>query len=351
MSSELSTILEEQNVAQENAKMLLSAFGAPFEEAGEILRDYRFDDDGNLIPTKETIVVTQEDQFDLMAEASDKRKALKKIRSSVENKRKELKADSLRTGQAIDSIAKRVKNAIEPAEKYLEMQEKFAELKQAEREAKLKTERVEKLLAYTDDISLYNIDSMNQEQFDSLLASLKSAHEAAIEAEKKAEADRLAAAEAEKKRQAEIEAENIKLKKEAEAAEAQREKERAAELKKQEAIEAERAAERKAEQEKLDKIQAEKDAEIKAEREKREAIEAEQAAKIALESKQKADAEEARREALLAPDKNKLIEFANQIDAIELPNVQNREAGKLLDETQDFLDRISKNLRSKAKEL
>lgn len=333
MSSELSTILEEQNVAQENAKMLLSAFGAPFEEAGEILKDYRFDDDGNLIPTKETIAVTQEDQFDLMAEASDKRKALKKIRSSVENKRKELKADSLRTGQAIDSIAKRVKNAIEPAEKYLEMQEKFAELKQAEREAKLKTERVEKLLAYTDDISLYNIDSMNQEQFDALLASLKSAHEAAIEAEKKAEADRLAAAEAEKKRQAEIEAENIKLKKEAEA------------------IEAERAAERKAEQEKLDKIQAEKDAEIKAEREKREAIEAEQAAKLALESKQKADAEEARREALLAPDKNKLIEFANQIDAIELPNVQNREAGKLLDETQDFLDRISKNLRSKAKEL
>lgn len=333
MSSELSTILEEQNVAQENAKMLLSAFGAPFEEAGEILKDYRFDDDGNLIPTKETIAVTQEDQFDLMAEASDKRKALKKIRSSVENKRKELKADSLRTGQAIDSIAKRVKNAIEPAEKYLEMQEKFAELKQAEREAKLKTERVEKLLAYTDDISLYNIDSMNQEQFDSLLASLKSAHEAAIEAEKKAEADRLAAAEAVKNRQAEIEAENIKLKKEAEA------------------IEAERAAERKAEQEKLDKIQAEKDAEIKAEREKREAIEAEQAAKLALESKQKADAEEARREALLAPDKNKLIEFANQIDAIELPNVQNREAGKLLDETQDFLDRISKNLRSKAKEL
>ncbi len=333
MSSELSTILEEQNVAQENAKMLLSAFGAPFEEAGEILKDYRFDDDGNLIPTKETIAVTQEDQFDLMAEASDKRKALKKIRSSVENKRKELKADSLRTGQAIDSIAKRVKNAIEPAEKYLEMQEKFAELKQAEREAKLKTERVEKLLAYTDDISLYNIDSMNQEQFDSLLASLKSAHEAAIEAEKKAESDRLAAAEAEKKRQAEIEAENIKLKKEAEA------------------IEAERAAERKAEQEKLDKIQAEKDAEIKAEREKREAIEAEQAAKIALEAKQKADVEEARREALLAPDKNKLIEFANQIDAIELPNVQNREAGKLLDETQDFLDRISKNLRSKAKEL
>lgn len=333
MNNELTTILKEKNIAQENAKALLDAFGAPFEEAGEILKDYRFDDDGNLIPTKETIAVTQEDQFDLMAEASDKRKALKKIRSSVENKRKELKADSLRTGQAIDSIAKRVKNAIEPAEKYLEMQEKFAELKQAEREAKLKTERVEKLLAYTDDISLYNIDSMNQEQFDSLLASLKSAHEAAIEAEKKAEADRLAAAEAEKKRQAEIEAENIKLKKEAET------------------IEAERAAERKAEQEKLDKIQAEKDAEIKAEREKREAIEAEQAAKLALESKQKADAEEARREALLAPDKNKLIEFANQIDAIELPNVQNREAGKLLDETQDFLDRISKNLRSKAKEL
>ncbi len=333
MNNELTTILKEKNIAQENAKALLDAFGAPFEEAGEILKDYRFDDDGNLIPTKETIAVTQEDQFDLMAEASDKRKALKKIRSSVENKRKELKADSLRTGQAIDSIAKRVKNAIEPAEKYLEMQEKFAELKQAEREAKLKTERVEKLLAYTDDISLYNIDSMNQEQFDSLLASLKSAHEAAIEAEKKAEADRLAAAEAEKKRQAEIEAENIKLKKEAEA------------------IEAERAAERKAEQEKLDKIQAEKDAEIKAEREKREAIEAEQAAKIALEAKQKADVEEARREALLAPDKNKLIEFANQIDAIELPNVQNREAGKLLDETQDFLDRISKNLRSKAKEL
>jgi hypothetical protein len=200
----LQVILDEQNVPAENAKALLEAFGAPFTEAGEILAVYQ------------DIKVTDESQTDEMAKAKEMRLALKRVRTGVENTRKDLKDGYLKAGRAIDSVAKFVKETIQPAEEYLELQEKFIEIKQAEKAAQLKADRIEKLSKYTDDLSVYNFDTMREEAFEKLLADLKNAHDEKLKAEK-AEADRIEKERlAEVERQKEIEAENVRLKAEAE---------------------------------------------------------------------------------------------------------------------------------------
>lgn len=324
MSNQLQVILDEQNIAKENAKQLIAAFGAPFEEAGEILASY------------DKIVVKDEEDFNTMAVAREKRLALKNVRTSVERKRKELKEDIVRSGRAIDSVARFVKETIQPAEDYLETQEKFAELKAAERAATKKAERLGRLAELEADPNLYNLDGMDDNQFDDLLAKLEADLKAANEAEAKAAAERAAAEEAERKRQAEIEAENMRLKKEAEEREKAAAKERA---KLQEEANKQLAIERAAAEE---------------ERKKREAIEAEQRAKVEAEARAKAQAEEAERQAILAPDKQKITSFADALKAIreqKLPAVKSKQAQDVINMVESELQRLEVTVRRSAEKL
>lgn len=339
VDNELQVILTEQNVAKDNAKQLLEAFGAPFEEAGKILAEYQ------------AIVVTEEDQFDLMADARSKRLALKNIRVDVEKKRKELKEDSMRTGRAIDSVARFVKETIEPAEKYLETQEKFAEIRQAERAAKIKAERIEKLMQYTYDLSLYNMDSMTEEQFNSLLTDLKAQHEARLAEQKRIEDERIAKQKAEAEEQERVRAENAKLKKEAEAREA-----KIAEEQKQ--YETKIAEERKAAEEREAKVRAEREAEQKAtqakldeERKKREAVETEQRAEHERVEAERQRQEDEKRQALLAPDKEKLLALAASIEATELPALASKDAQAVLNKVEELLTKVSTYIRGNVKGL
>ncbi len=331
MTNELQVILDEQNVAQENAKQLIAAFGAPFTEAGEILSTYK------------KIQVTDESQKDLMAEAREKRLTLKKIRTGVEAKRKELKEDSLRVGKAIDGVARYIKENIEPAEQYLELQEKFAEIKEAEHAAIVKAERVEKLSKYTDDLSVYNLDIMQEETFDKLLSDLKAAYDARIAKEKEeaeaAEKARLAEVE----RQKAIEAENAKLKADAE--------------KREKALEAERkeAAAKQAEADAIrDKeLQAERD-KVEAERAKREEVERKQREEDERVARERKAEEEAARSALLAPDKEKLLTFSNALDVIrkeKLPAVKTKQAQDVVNLIDEMLVKMQKIIQEKANTL
>lgn len=342
MNNKLQLILDEQNVAKENADKLIEAFGAPFLEAGEILRTY------------ETIVVTNESQVDLMKEAKQKRITLKNIRTGVEKKRKELKEDSLRTGRAIDSVAKYVKENIEPAEKYLELQERFAEIKKAERDAKIKSDRIEKLMQFTDNISMYNIDHIEDETFETLLSKVKKEYDDKIAAEK-AESDRIEkerlAKEADDKR---IREENEKLRQEAEKREAEIELQRKAEAE----AEAKREAERQKETARLAKIESDHQAELEVERAKSKAIEDERLAKELTErqAKEKAEAEakQAEMNALLAPDKDKLLNFSNALETIrttKLPAVKTKQAQDVVNLIDEMFIKMKNIIDTKAKEL
>lgn len=336
MNNELQVIINESRIAEQNAKQILGCFGVSYEEAKKLLDGFSFDaETGEMTISKSVLVVTDEEDFDGMAEAKDKKKALRDIRLSVEKNRKDMKEDYLRTGQAIDSVAKYIRNRVEPAEKYYESQEKFAEVKALERAAAKKAGRLEKLAQVGADPAMYNYEGMLDSQFDELIAKLETDKKVAEEAAAKAEADRLAAIEAEKKRQAEIEAENARLKKEAE------EREKAA------------AEERAKLQAEADKKLAAERAAADEERRKREAIEAEQRAQTEAEARKKAEAEEAKRQALLAPDKEKIVSYANALNVLrsQAPTVKSQAAQELLNSVDTAIAGFVEKILVKAKSL
>ncbi len=339
MNNKLQVILDEQGIEKSDVAKMVEAFGGPFKEAGEILATYK------------EIKVTDSKDVTGMQKAREARLLLKKARTTVENSRKELKADIVKQGRAIDSVARYVKEEIEPAENYLQLQEDFAKIEAEGKALKLKNDRIEKLMQYTNDISVYNLDAMTDLQFDGLLATLKAQHEAEIKRIADEETARIKAEAEEQKRIADQAKENKRLREEADKREAEieharvvAENERKLEAEKQ----AKKDAEAKAEQ---DRIQAEADAKVEAERKKTEALEQEKRDREEAERKAK-EAEEAKeREALLAPDKKKLNDLADMLGVITLPAVKSNKAQELINYVQSELNRLEKYLNEKAKEL
>lgn len=340
------------------------------------------------------LVVTDVSQVREMKLARESRLALKEIRVLAGKNKDRLKEDSLKRSRAVDSIFNNIKGICEPLEAELLAQEQFALRAESARLEKIKAERAAALTQYGVDCAFYSLDVMPAPQFEQLLAGSKAAHEAKIEAARKAEAERIAKEQAEIEERARIAAENERLKAEAFAAEkaAQAERERVA-TEKREAAEkareerkeieaamlkqkqeaeakakaaadaaAEEARKIKVESDRLAKIaadaaKAERDAiEAKA-RSEREAAEkkaeAERAelrrqAKAAADAQAKAEAEAkairdaeaariaaeevARRKAASAPDREKVLAFAEFIRAIPAP-VLTTEDGKAVQES------------------
>lgn len=315
--SELQVILKEQGVATENAKQLLEAFGAPFEEAGEILQDYQ------------TIKVESEDDTDAMAEARTKRLALKKVRTTVENKRKELKSDIVKAGKAIDSVAKFVKEVITPAEEYLQLQEDFVKIKKQRELDERRATRLFELGGLVEDSSVYSIDDMDDEQYVELVERLTKEKSDREQAAKLAEELRIKEEEAERQRQAAIEEENAKLKAEAAKREAEQD-----------------AANAKAqlEQDRL-KAEAEKAAQEK------QALEAEIARRAEEERKAAEEAANAEKAKLAAPDKDKLLAYAQSLQDLPKPALQSPEAIEILTTATQFLVQLTHKISDKARSL
>jgi len=313
----LSVIVRQANLDERKSASILEAFNGYFD----IATDWE--------SKAKSIVVVDEGQQDLMKQAREGRLFLKSKRVEVENKRKVLKEQSLREGQTIDSIARILKNMIEPIEEYLEQQEKYVEIKDAERKAALEAERIEILKPLNVPYNLYDLKSMSDQDFSDLVNGLKAAIEARRETERREEQDRI---EREKKEAAErerVKKENMRLKAEA----AEREKQHASERAKME-------AERKAAEEKA-----------KAEAAERAKLEAEIKAKAEAEAKAKRDAEIkaqeeerqrilAERRAKRAPDKNKLNELAANIECVKFPDVKSEEAKSILKNVEILLDKV-----------
>lgn len=145
------------------------------------------------------------------------------------------------------------------------------------------------------EINRFEFESMSDEVFDSFLSGLKSTHEAKIEAEHKAQQERITKEKAEQEAREQQRLENEKLKAEAE----KREKE----------IEAERA---KAKAE-FDRIEAENKSKLKAEQEARAKIEAELQAKQAAEHKAQQERKKAELQAKAEAEENAKAPIKKQL--------------------------------------
>lgn len=365
--NQLQVILTEQNVGQENAKMLIEAFGAPFEEAGEILSTYK------------ELEVTNHKQVALMQEARDKRLALKKIRTGVENRRKELKEDALKAGRAIDAVARFVKETIQPAEEYLQLQEDFVKIEAEKAAAQKKAERLERLSPLVGDVSFYNYEEMTDEQFEDLITERTQARADAEAKRVKEEAERKEAEEKEAKRIADQAKENERLKAEAVEKEKKERKIRErinrlgnigmvwnsangeyaqqgihraftmAQVEQMPDDEFEKACDEVTnivfEQNKKEeeRRKAERATARKLEEEKRERDEAD--------AKEKAEAEEAEKAKLLAPDKDKLLAYAKALGELPVPMLETEEAQAIMNKARDYITTVSEKMTEKANTL
>lgn len=397
VGGELIRIIDEQGLSAENRSALVEAFGGPFDEAGAILADFSTDEKtGELIPGENAIKITDVSQIKEMSEAREKRLALRQARITIENKRKELGEDALKMTQGINKVARFLKEQIEPVEDYLAEQEKFKELREKAQAAERLTARTEAIAKFTDP-TLYNLADMPEESFQDLLIKLDREAAEKVEAERKAEEDRLAAQQAERERQAKIAEENKRLQKEAEEQRIANERKIArvnqvtalgmvwseslqayklddhsisaqdiielndvkwkiavSEIEKKvtEQREAAAAAERAAQAEREAEL-AEQRKQADAERQRREELEKQEAERKAAEDKAAADKLAAERQALLAPDKDKIRAIIPKLAAIksELPATKEEKAQELVKTIDAMLDKAVAFIEEKVEAL
>lgn len=265
---------------------------------------------------------------ELCKEAKEVRLKLVKVRTGIAEIHKTQKAFFLAAGRFVDAWKNKETLPVEQMEEKLSEIENYYINMEKAKKAQLQAERLLEVSKYTE-YPANALGEMEQQVYDAYLQGLKVAYDAKIEAERKAEEERLAAIEAEKAERERIRIENERLKAEAE----QKEKELAEERAKAE-------AERKALEEKARKEREAAEAKLKAEQENAR-IEAEKAAKekAALEAELKAKEEkeaaelkakeEAEKQARLeaekaakAPRKEKLTKW---VESFQIPTFENDE--------------------------
>lgn len=366
--NELALAIQSSGLQENTIENLMKSFSQSFNDARIV------------VDSAKEIVVTDENDIEGMKLAREKRLELKKIRTTVENIRKDLKEQALREGKAIDGAANIIKALIAPVEEHLEKQEKFAEVKAMERLEEKYTDRIKQLQMYVDDVTVYSLKEMSDDAFSKLLESSKSNWQAKKDAEEKAEADRI---EQEKKVKLyderrlliapfrdfvsedmpklgvdSTEEEFQKMLKQLQIAKQKHDEEVEKTRLENEQLKKDREEQQKkieaANKEKLEaenKLKEQKRLEEQKELEEKKRIEDERRLEEEKIAKEKADQEEKKRQALLAPDKFKLIELAKTIVSIELPAVSSKEAGDVVKEVERVIGDLNTYILNKAKAL
>jgi hypothetical protein len=179
--------VNQEIIGKETAAALKNAFEPFFKQASEWAAQAKM------------IVVKNIDQKEEMSKAKEFRLRIKKVRTTLENKRVELKQESLRKSQAIDGIAKQFKELVEPIETHLKEQEDFA----INHLRKIREERVEKrkaiLAKYEDDAESIDLGNMTEDAFKKYHDGVKLSYETQQAKLKKEEEDRIRAEEEAKK--------------------------------------------------------------------------------------------------------------------------------------------------------
>lgn len=277
-------------------------------------------------------LITKELTPELCKRSKEIRLKLVKVRTGIAEIHKSQKSYFLAAGKFVDAWKNKETLPVEQMEEKLYEIETYYERMERERSEKLESERLEKVKVYTD-FPAANLYLMSDETFDAYLTGCKVAYEAKIEAERKAEKERLEQIEAEKeaarlkliederirKENEELRIEKERLEKERIEREKQIQIEKEKEAKKQAdmlAKEKAEAEEKIAKQKRLSDIEAKKQAEIIAEQQRKlkEKEEAELKEKQRIESERIAK-EKAEKEALKAPDRDKLIKW---VDAMKI---------------------------------
>lgn len=340
----LDAIVKKENIAAPTAATLLASF-APFR--GEIEAEL----------TKARVVVDDRDP-EQRKKARECRLALKRVRVSVEAKRKEAKEDAVRYGKAVDGMANVLKFLCEPEEQRLEAIEEAEQRRERERIASIVADRKDKIVCEGGNPAIYNLAELDESTFDGIISELRRAKLVREEAAKKAEADRIVKEKAEAEAREHQRLENERLKKEAAArdAEAKIEREKAEAVQREmvvklneerKAREAAEAAAREAKQAAELQLAKEREAAAKKQAELEAAAKKERDAKVAEEKAAKA----AEAKAARAPDKQKLTAWLDKFQALvgEFPGMKTKDgkdaAIRVMGAANDLIGKVESEIK------
>lgn len=191
-------------LTEETRVSVVKSFSTIFEEAREKLT------------IAKTIKVKDSNDKEGMERARRHRLDLRGIRVAGEKLHKELKADSLQRGKVLDAIKNLLVDTLKPVETDLLEQEETAARELAARQAAIRTERREALTQY-DFATNADLLLLTDSEWSAMLEEAKTQHEAKLEAKRQQDL----ADEAERKRKAQAaedqRLENERLRKQAEA--------------------------------------------------------------------------------------------------------------------------------------
>lgn len=310
----------------------------------------------------DAVVVSDENDKTGMTMAKTIRLGVRQIRLEAEKtfdaKRAEVQQQML-SYKTEDALWLKAKQTMQILTKEIEGVARWKEETKARFEAEQKELKIQQRMTMVakvaPEIERSEFENMSDESFEKFFAGIEKAYNDRIEAEKKAEAERIAREKAEAEERERIRIENERLKAEAEAKEKQLAEERAKAEAERKAIE---EAARKEREEAERKLKAEQEA-ARIEADKRAKLEAEIKAKAEAEAKAQKEAErkaieeqrakeEAEKEAKNAPDKTKLIELAAQIEALNMPEIKSEEAQKILSDVKTLLSKVTGFIREKS---
>ena len=127
-----------------------------------------------------SIVVTDENDEEGYRQASEATKRMVRLRNDVEKTRKDLKADALRYGKAVDTEAKRIQALIEPIETHLKQQKAIVDNAEAERQRIEHEQRVSWLRGRIDTansiewiVTAEELERMPDEEFEMRVISAR----------------------------------------------------------------------------------------------------------------------------------------------------------------------------------
>lgn len=147
--------------------------------------------------------------------AHEMQMSLRKIRTSADKSRKSLGEEAKRYKDAVDEVYNILEARLVPIEERMKSIAKAEEIAAKERALKLRDKRLAELAPFGQDNSFYDLANLPETQFQQLMSSQKTAHEAKQAALKKEADDRAAAEEARLKREADLKADRDRLAKEA----------------------------------------------------------------------------------------------------------------------------------------
>lgn len=282
-NKQLIEILEVNGIVLTEAQTIVTTFALSMQEANK------------LIAEAESVTVVDENDKEGMDKARSLRLSLSKIRTTSEKDRKGFKEESLKKGKAIDDMAKLVVKLIEPIETKLEDMEKMAIRNAVAKKEKALKERYDDRIARIQPYGgvvegIHDIKNMTDEAFESILSLTMTSFKANEE-------KRLKDEEIKKKEEEEKRLEDERIRKENEAL---KESNR---IKDEEIAEARRVA---SEKEKIEQARLREEKKDEDER-------------LATEARLQKEKDEAVRKLQLAPDKEKILLFAETIRNIQMP--------------------------------